>query len=84
VTADTAKRWKTSRGFVFIVDELCKGCTFCIEFCPTDALQKSTDFNKHGYHYPLMARPQDCVNCGYCQLLCPDFAIWSQREGDPD
>jgi len=79
VTAKTAKRWRTSRGSLVIVSELCKGCHFCIEFCPVDALVEAPDFNQHGYHYPEMARPEDCVNCGYCQLLCPDFAIWSER-----
>ena len=22
-----------------------------------------------------VARPKECVNCGFCELHCPDFAI---------
>lgn len=22
-----------------------------------------------------MARPEDCINCGTCEIMCPDFAI---------
>lgn len=77
---EAGNRWTTSKGWITIVDSLCKGCGFCIEFCPTHALEASTDFNAHGYHYPVVVQPASCVNCGYCHLLCPDFAIWSERE----
>lgn len=85
VTGQTAKRWKTSLGWITIVDSLCKGCGFCIEFCPLNALEESQEFNQHGYHFPEMVDPEACVNCEYCQLVCPDFAIWSEtKEEHPD
>ncbi|MCK4694091.1 MAG: 4Fe-4S binding protein [Anaerolineales bacterium] len=32
-----------------------------------------------------MVDPEACVNCEYCQLVCPDFAIWSEIEEEhPD
>ena len=79
-TRQIAKRWKTARGWITIVDDLCKGCEFCIEFCPLDVLEKSEEFNSKGYYFPEMVNPEACINCGYCQLLCPEFAIWSERE----
>ncbi len=78
--ANVGKRWKTRNGSITIVDDLCKGCGLCIEFCPIQVLGQSEHFNEKGYHYPEMLEPEKCVNCGYCQLLCPDFAIWSERE----
>jgi 2-oxoglutarate ferredoxin oxidoreductase subunit delta len=40
-------------------------------------LELSTEFNPKGYHYPVVVNPDACINCGLCEMLCPDFAIWS-------
>lgn len=65
------------RGAVRILHERCKGCGFCIEYCPREVLARSEDFNRKGYHFPVVARPGLCVNCNLCEMLCPDFAIYS-------
>ena len=70
-------------GATFIEAELCKGCAFCIEFCPTVALEFSVEFNSKGYHYPILAREPDCNGCDLCGLYCPDFAIFSKRYNNP-
>jgi 2-oxoglutarate ferredoxin oxidoreductase subunit delta len=64
------------RGRVFIRKERCKGCKFCIEFCPQDVLALSKDFNAKGYHYPVVVKDV-CINCTLCLSLCPDYAILS-------
>ncbi len=66
-----------SRGIVHIVEERCKGCGYCIEYCPRNVLEFSSKFNIKGYHPPAVKRPEDCVNCHYCEIICPDFAIFS-------
>jgi 2-oxoglutarate ferredoxin oxidoreductase subunit delta len=58
-----------------IVKDRCKGCSFCIEFCPKHVLIKSNEFNKKGYTVAAAANPEDCSNCGLCSLICPDFAV---------
>ena len=55
--------------------ELCKGCGFCVEFRPTGALELSSDYNRKGYHPPLV-NDHDCVYCEVCELVCPEFAIF--------
>lgn len=70
------KRVKRPRGSVTISVELCKGCGFCIAFCPSEALVFSDDFNAKGYHPPRVADPEACTGCGLCGLYCPDFAIF--------
>jgi 2-oxoglutarate ferredoxin oxidoreductase subunit delta len=65
------------RGDVRILLNRCKGCGFCIEYCPRDVLARSEDFNRKGYHFPVVVKQGACVNCNLCEMLCPDFAIYS-------
>ena len=65
------------QGDVRIIVERCKGCQFCIEYCPKDVLALSEGFNRKGYHYPKVAKHGECVNCNLCEMICPDFAIFS-------
>ena len=60
-----------------IIQERCKGCGFCIAFCPRGVLQLSTDFNKKGYHFPYVVDKSKCADCRFCEDLCPEFAIYS-------
>lgn len=71
-----SKKSKGPRGKVYIDAELCKGCGFCIEFCPADVLVFSSTFNAKGYHTPVAASPEKCTGCGLCGIYCPDFAIF--------
>ena len=75
-----------AHGIVHIIDDRCKGCGFCIEFCPQGALELSSRTNAKGYHPPQVISDGKCVNCGLCALLCPDFAIYIEDGGkqNPD
>jgi len=73
---------RQGKGTVFVKREVCKGCSFCIDFCPARALEFETEFNPKGYHYPVLARPEDCTGCDLCGLYCPDFAIHAVRFKD--
>ena len=64
-------------GEVLIIDERCKGCGFCVEYCPKDVLVLSERFNSKGYHPPEVVQTGLCVNCNLCEMICPDFAIFS-------
>ena len=75
---------RQGKGTVFVRPEICKGCSFCIDFCPTDCLEFTKDFNAKGYHFPILARPADCSGCDLCGLYCPDFAIYGERWKDID
>ena len=69
-------RIQISHGIVHIIDDRCKGCGFCIEFCPRSVLTISGRTNSKGYHPPEVADQLLCTNCNLCALLCPDFAIY--------
>ncbi|MFN2158741.1 MAG: ferredoxin family protein [Anaerolineales bacterium] len=67
------------RGQVYLIPVRCKGCGLCIEFCPQGILQESINTNQKGYHYPevIIGGEQECVNCEFCTLICPEFAIFT-------
>ena len=73
------KKSKYPRGIVTINVELCKGCGFCISFCPSAVLEVSDKFNSNGYHPPRAANPDACTGCDLCGMYCPDFAIFGVR-----
>jgi 2-oxoglutarate ferredoxin oxidoreductase subunit delta len=70
---------KKLRGQVRIIRERCKGCGYCVAFCPAGALEMSSEFNEKGYHYPQLVSGADCTGCDLCGMYCPDFAITGAR-----
>lgn len=76
-------RVRTPLGEVQVFAERCKGCGFCIEYCPRGVLAESAGFNRKGYHPPEVVKPDACVNCNLCEMICPDFAIFSVLAAEP-
>jgi 2-oxoglutarate ferredoxin oxidoreductase subunit delta len=42
----------------------------------------SREFNRKGYHPPEIVDAQACVNCGLCEVICPEFAIFCVDPAD--
>ncbi len=63
------------RGHVTIFGTWCKGCGLCIEFCPQDV------FVANGQGRPVVAYPEKCTACNWCETHCPDMAITVRRLG---
>jgi 2-oxoglutarate ferredoxin oxidoreductase subunit delta len=83
-TLPQEKFWRTpldadqiprTRGIVHVVEERCKGCAYCVDFCPREVLASSDRFNVKGYHPPDVVDAQACTACHLCELICPEFAI---------
>ena len=55
----------------------CKGCGVCVMFCPKKVLEIKD--NK-----VIIARYEDCIKCGQCELRCPDYAIYLEEEGQDE
>ena len=62
---------------ITLIPERCKGCTFCVTYCPRDVLKMTDTLNTKGYHLPEVVQ-DGCVACGLCELICPEFAIYCE------
>ena len=69
-------------GKVTIDRERCKGCGYCVEFCPREALKMSEELGPKGYTLATVADPNKCLGCGLCEIICPEFAIRLEQGED--
>jgi 2-oxoglutarate ferredoxin oxidoreductase subunit delta len=70
------------QGKIHVISDRCKGCRYCIKYCPREVLEVSNKLNVKGYIIPQVKNEDACVNCGLCEIICPEFAIWSTLEGN--
>ncbi len=69
-------------GKITIDKESCKGCGFCTEFCPRDALVMTQEINSKGYLLAAVSDESKCLSCGYCEIICPEFGIKVNTPGE--
>ena len=60
---------------VYVDKERCKGCGYCVEFCPREVLKMGTELSPKGYLLAVVNDETKCLACGYCEVICPEFAI---------
>lgn len=68
---------KKGQAKVTIYRDWCKGCGICVAFCPSGVFVLGADGKSS------VAKEAECVNCGFCELHCPDFAVSvTPKDGD--
>lgn len=58
-----------------IDQELCNGCEICVNNCTMDVIRMDEKSKKAVIKYP-----EDCICCAYCELDCPEGAIYVSPE----
>jgi len=61
--------------FIKILEEYCKSCGLCVEFCPRGAISIGRHLNSQGYNPAVFDDSKQCGACGNCTAVCPDAAI---------
>jgi 2-oxoglutarate ferredoxin oxidoreductase subunit delta len=50
-----------------------------VEACPQQVLGQNKQVNSRGYHYSFMEKPDLCIGCSNCAVVCPDTCITVYR-----
>jgi 2-oxoglutarate ferredoxin oxidoreductase subunit delta len=72
-----SKEVKHPKAEIHLIKDQCKGCGFCIEFCPKKVLEESEEINARGVRPPKIVDESQCILCHFCTAVCPDFAIFA-------
>jgi 2-oxoglutarate ferredoxin oxidoreductase subunit delta len=73
IVMEEAKK-KKEKPKIDIYKAWCKACGICVAFCPTGTLAKDET------GYPYVKDIEKCINCGWSEIRCPDFAITVQQK----
>lgn len=65
----------TAHGKITIDKERCKGCGYCVEYCPREVLEQTKELSPKGYLLVAVKDETRCLACGFCEAICPEFAI---------
>ncbi len=57
-------------GRVTVFPNWCKGCGLCVALCPVKVLEQDEEGRI------VVAYPERCTACRWCELHCPDFALF--------
>jgi 2-oxoglutarate ferredoxin oxidoreductase subunit delta len=60
---------------VKINEAFCKGCGYCVKFCPKQILVIGQTRNRRGHFYPELTNAASCITCAVCATMCPEGAI---------
>ena len=75
-------RIRIPRGVVHLIEERCKGCGFCVEVCPYDAISLE-EYNDFGHIREVASvNAVLCKGCGACAASCLSGAIQQKKFDD--
>ncbi|HHT99944.1 4Fe-4S dicluster domain-containing protein [Xiashengella succiniciproducens] len=67
------------QGAIEVDRDSCKGCSLCVEACPTNVIRLADEVNSKGYNFAYMHDPDACNGCTNCAMVCPDSCLTVYR-----
>lgn len=66
----------------YVISEPCIGTkdTACVEVCPVDCIHPTRDDDDFDQHEMIYIDPDECIDCGACEPVCPVTAIFPEDE----
>ena len=66
----------------FIITDPCIGTkdTACVDVCPVDCIHPRKDEPEFEQASMLYIHPDECIDCGACEPVCPVKAIFTDDE----
>lgn len=64
----------------YVISEPCIGTKdkSCVDVCPVDCIHGDADDQQ------MYINPDDCINCGACEAVCPVNAIFEESMLPPE
>lgn len=59
----------------WVNQEMCTGCSICVDKCPVDAMSVSNE--------KASIDEENCIRCGLCHDICPQEAVRHDSERIP-
>jgi 2-oxoglutarate ferredoxin oxidoreductase subunit alpha len=53
----------------------CKGCDLCLNLCPKQVFQETSELGDKGFKIRKPIATDKCTECGLCKYFCPEGAI---------
>jgi 2-oxoglutarate ferredoxin oxidoreductase subunit delta len=60
---------------VRVLEQYCKGCGLCVEWCEQRKFYLEKTPNERGVQPAAVDARMDCTGCLKCATICPDAAI---------
>ena len=66
----------------YIITRLCRDCvdTGCVAVCPVDCIYEYTGSDREAWPNQLYIHPDECIDCGACEPVCPVEAIFYEDD----
>ena len=69
-----------AKGIVTFDEKYCKGCGLCVDACNKNLIElDSARLTQKGYHPAIITKPEECIACANCAVMCPDSAITVEK-----
>jgi len=63
-----------------IITKICEKHAACVEVCPVDCIHPRAGEDGLAEAAQLFVNPDECIDCGACEAVCPVNAIFAEEE----